>query len=247
MESDKIRINKFLSMSGICSRREADRAILEGRVLVNSLPSEQGQMVSEEDEILFDGKRVSLKNEDIYLIFNKPMGLVCTTAKFENGVKIRNVVDYINYPERIYPVGRLDKNSEGLLILTNQGNVMNKVLKSRYNHEKEYFVKVNKDISDEDLKRLSKGVRIFDPSKNREVYTKRCKVWRESLDSFHIILTQGLNRQIRRMCEAFGFKVVRLRRDRIVNITLGELKPGKYRKLSKEEVAELKRQLNIDE
>ena len=247
MESDKIRINKFLSMSGICSRREADRAILEGRVLVNSLPSEQGQMVSEEDEILFDGKRVSLKNEDIYLIFNKPMGLVCTTAKFENGVKIRNVVDYINYPERIYPVGRLDKNSEGLLILTNQGNVMNKVLKSRYNHEKEYFVKVNKDISDEDLKRLSKGVRIFDPSKNREVYTKRCKVWRESLDSFHIILTQGLNRQIRRMCEAFGFKVVRLRRDRIVNITLGELKPGKYRKLSKEEVAELKRRLNIDE
>ena len=247
MESDKIRINKFLSMSGICSRREADRAILEGRVLVNSLPSEQGQMVSEDDEILFDGKRVSLNNEDIYLIFNKPMGLVCTTAKFENGVKIRNVVDYINYPERIYPVGRLDKNSEGLLILTNQGNVMNKVLKSRYNHEKEYFVKVNKDISDEDLKRLSKGVRIFDPSKNREVYTKRCKVWRESLDSFHIILTQGLNRQIRRMCEAFGFKVVRLRRDRIVNITLGELKPGKYRKLSKEEVAELKRQLNIDE
>lgn len=247
MESDKIRINKFLSMSGICSRREADRAILEGRVLVNSLPSEQGQMVSEEDEILFDGKRVSFKNEEIYLIFNKPMGLVCTTAKFENGVKIRNVVDYINYPERIYPVGRLDKNSEGLLILTNQGNVMNKVLKSRYNHEKEYFVKVNKDISDEDLKRLSKGVRIFDPSKNREVYTKRCKVWRESLDSFHIILTQGLNRQIRRMCEAFGFKVVRLRRDRIVNITLGELKPGKYRKLSKEEVAELKRQLNIDE
>ncbi|MCR5587184.1 MAG: pseudouridine synthase [Lachnospiraceae bacterium] len=247
MESDKIRINKFLSMSGICSRREADRAILEGRVLVNSLPSEQGQMVSEEDEILFDGKRVSLKNEDIYLIFNKPMGLVCTTAKFENGVKIRNVVDYINYPERIYPVGRLDKNSEGLLILTNQGNVMNKVLKSRYNHEKEYFVKVNKDISDDDLKRLSKGVRIFDPSKNREVYTKRCKVWRESSDSFHIILTQGLNRQIRRMCETFGFKVVRLRRDRIVNITLGELKPGKYRKLSKEEVAELKRQLNIDE
>lgn len=234
-----IRINKYLSEAGVCSRREADRMIEQGRIFIDGVSALPGQRVETGQSVTVDGKPVSLEEEEIYLAFYKPRGIVCTTADTENGEKIVNVVDYIQYPKRIYPVGRLDRNSEGLLLLTNQGDVMEKILRSRYGHEKEYFVKVNRRVTDSFLYKMSHGVEIL------ESVTKPCKVWKESEDSFHIILTQGLNRQIRRMCEALGYRVVMLRRDRVVNITLKGLTKGRYRNLTSDEVRELKRQLNI--
>lgn len=234
-----IRINKYLSEAGVCSRREADRMIEQGRILIDGISASPGQRVETGQSVTVDGKQVSLEEEEIYLAFYKPKGIVCTTADTENGEKIANVVDYIQYPKRVYPVGRLDRNSEGLLLLTNQGDVMEKILRSRYGHEKEYFVKVNRRVTDSFLNKMSRGVEILD------TVTKPCKVWKESEDSFHIILTQGLNRQIRRMCEALGYRVVMLRRDRVVNITLKGLTKGRYRNLTPEEVRELKRQLDI--
>lgn len=238
-EQQGIRINKFLSEAGVCSRREADRMLKSGRVTVSGAPAQTGQRILPGDEVCVDGKIVSKEKEEIYLAFYKPKGLVCTTADSENGEQVCNVVDYIDYPKRIYPVGRLDQASEGLLLLTNQGDVMEKILRSRYGHEKEYFVKVDRPISDETLKLLSKGVPILD------TVTKPCKIWRESEDSFHIILTQGLNRQIRRMCEYVEYRVVHLRRDRVMNITLKGLKKGRYRKLTSTEIRLLKKQLGI--
>ena len=182
-----------------------------------------------------DGKPVHKEEEEIVLAFYKPRGIVCTTADSENGEKIVNVIDYINYPKRVYPVGRLDQNSEGLLLLTNQGEMMEKILRSRYGHEKEYFVRVNRKITPEFLKKMSEGVEILD------TVTKPCKVWQEDDRSFHIILTQGLNRQIRRMCDALDYRVTMLRRDRVLNITLEGLVKGRYRRLSPQEVRELKR------
>lgn len=234
-----IRINKYLSEAGVCSRREADRMIEQGRILIDGISASPGQRVETGQSVTVDGKQVSLEEEEIYLAFYKPKGIVCTTADTENGEKIANVVDYIQYPKRVYPVGRLDRNSEGLLLLTNQGDVMEKILRSRYGHEKEYFVKVNRRVTDSFLNKMSRGVEILD------TVTKPCKVWKESEDSFHIILTQGLNRQIRRMCEALGYRVVMLRRERVVNITLKGLTKGRYRNLTPEEVRELKRQLDI--
>lgn len=234
-----IRINKYLSEAGVCSRREADRMIEQGRILIDGISASPGQRVEAGQSVTVDGKQVSLEEEEIYLAFYKPKGIVCTTADTENGEKIANVVDYIQYPKRVYPVGRLDRNSEGLLLLTNQGDVMEKILRSRYGHEKEYFVKVNRRVTDSFLNKMSRGVEILD------TVTKPCKVWKESEDSFHIILTQGLNRQIRRMCEELGYRVVMLRRERVVNITLQGLTKGRYRNLTPEEVRELKRQLGI--
>lgn len=234
-----IRINKYLSEAGVCSRREADRMIEQGRILIDGISASPGQRVETGQSVTVDGKQVFLEEEEIYLAFYKPKGIVCTTADTENGEKIANVVDYIQYPKRVYPVGRLDRNSEGLLLLTNQGDVMEKILRSRYGHEKEYFVKVNRRVTDSFLNKMSRGVEILD------TVTKPCKVWKESEDSFHIILTQGLNRQIRRMCEALDYRVVMLRRDRVVNITLKGLTKGRYRNLTPEEVKELKRQLDI--
>ena len=177
------------------------------------------------------------EEEEIFLAFYKPKGIVCTTAQEENGEQIKNVVDYIDYPKRVYPVGRLDQASEGLLLLTNQGDVMEKILRSRYGHEKEYFVKVDRPIRDEDLRKLAAGVPILD------TVTKPCKVWREDADSFHIILTQGLNRQIRRMCEYLDYRVTHLRRDRVMNITLKGLKKGRYRSLTPMEIRVLRKEL----
>lgn len=232
-----IRINKYLSEAGVCSRREGDRMLEQGRVCIDGKPVGPGARVLPGQVVTVDQKQIEQEQEEIFLAFYKPKGIVCTTADSENGEKIKNVIDYIQYPKRVYPVGRLDQNSEGLLLLTNQGEVMEKILRSRYEHEKEYYVKVNKRVTDEFLDQMASGVPILD------TVTKPCKVWKEDEYSFHIILTQGLNRQIRRMCEYFDYRVVHLRRDRVMNITLEGLRKGRYRKLTSAEIRELKRQL----
>lgn len=233
-----IRINKFLSEAGVCSRREGDRLIAEGRVSLEGRVAVMGDRVLSGQTVAVDGKEIKKEEEEIFLAFYKPKGIVCTTAVEENGEKIKNVVEYIDYPKRVYPVGRLDQASEGLILLTNQGEAMEKILRSRYNHEKEYFVRVNHTIEEDFLKGMAKGVPILD------TVTKPCKVWKEDATSFHIIITQGLNRQIRRMCEYFGYRVTYLRRDRVMNITLSGLKKGRYRSLTAEEIRELKRELD---
>lgn len=237
---EAVRINKFLSEAGVCSRREADRMVENGRVCIDGKPAGKGEMVSEGQKVTVDGKIVKKEEEEIFIAFYKPKGIVCTTADKENGEKVKNVVEYIDYEKRIYPIGRLDQASEGLLLLTNQGDIMEKILRGRYGHEKEYFVKVDHKINDDFIKKMGSGVPILD------TVTKPCKVWKEDDYSFHIILTQGLNRQIRRMCEYFGYRVVHLRRDRVMNITLDGLKKGRYRKLTPKEVAEIKRQVSDD-
>ena len=234
-----IRINKFLSEAGVCSRRQADLMVSEGRVTLDGRLPEAGERVMPGQKVLVDGKEVKKEEEEIYLAFYKPRGIVCTTATEENGEKIQNVVDYVNYRKRVYPVGRLDQASEGLLLLTNQGEVMEKILRSRYEHEKEYFVRVDHEVTEEFIKGMAKGVPILD------TVTKPCRIWREDETSFHIIITQGLNRQIRRMCEYFGYRVTYLRRDRVVNITLDGLKKGRYRKIRADEIAALKKELGI--
>ncbi|MCR5201911.1 MAG: pseudouridine synthase [Lachnospiraceae bacterium] len=240
------RINKFLSEAGVCSRRAADKLIDEGRVLVNGELPEKGASVSEEDVITVDGKPVKLEKEEIVIAFNKPVGLVCTAGSKENGKRVRNVIDYINYPKRIYPVGRLDKDSEGLLLLTNQGELTNRILKSRFGHEKEYYVETNKTITDDMIKRMSEGVKIYDEEKSIDTVTKPCSITRAGDKSFRIILKQGINRQIRRMCESEGLRVILLRRERVMNIELSDLKKGEYRPLTDKELLELKRECGLN-
>jgi len=232
-----IRINKYLSETGLCSRREGDRLIAEGRVAIDGKTAAPGSRVRQGQKVTVDGKEAAKEKEEIFLAFYKPAGIICTTAPPQHGAKEPNVIDYIGYPKRIYPVGRLDKNSEGLLLMTNQGETMDKILRSRYGHEKEYFVRVNKKIEKEFLQKMANGVPILD------TVTKPCQIWKENEMSFRIIITQGLNRQIRRMCEYLGYRVEYLRRDRVINITLEGLKKGCYRKLSSREITELKRHL----
>lgn len=234
---DGVRINKFLSEAGVCSRREGDRMLEKGCISIDGKVATVGARVMPGQKVTVNGKEVKKEEEEIFLAFYKPRGIVCTTATEENGERIQNVVDYINYPKRIYPVGRLDQASEGLLLMTNCGDAMEKILRSRYEHEKEYFVRVDHKIDDNFLKGMQKGVPILD------TVTKPCKIWKEDDTSFHIIITQGLNRQIRRMCEYFGYKVTFLRRDRVMNITLGDLKKGRYRSLTVREIAELKKEM----
>ncbi len=226
-----MRLNKFLSDAGVCSRRQADRMVEEGRVMVDGRIAIMGEQVTENQTICVDGKEVSLVQKKIILMFNKPKGIVCTAEKREKD----NIIDYINYPERIYPVGRLDKDSEGLILLTNDGEMMNEILRARNYHEKEYEVKVNRPITKSFLKQMSEGVEILD------TVTRPCVVKQTGAFTFRIILTQGLNRQIRRMCEALGYRVRDLKRYRIMNIHLGNLEVGKYRQLTPKEYAELQR------
>ena len=229
MEENTTRINKFLSETGFCSRREADRLIEQGRVTINGKIPEMGTKVSPGDEVRVNGELVQQKNEKpIYLAFYKPVGIECTTNL---GVR-DNIVDYINYPERIFPIGRLDKASEGLIFMTNDGDIVNKILRARNNHEKEYIVTVNKPITDRFIDRMANGIPIL------ETITKKCKVEQISKYVFRIILTQGLNRQIRRMCEYLDYEVTALKRTRIINISL-DVQEGKYRNLTDSEVAEL--------
>lgn len=227
MESQGIRINKYLSEAGVCSRREADRQIAEGNVMVDGEIAEPGVRVLPGQRVLFCGKPVEQTEEMILLAFHKPKGIVCTTEKREKN----NVVDFIGYPKRIYPVGRLDKDSEGLLLMTNNGDIVNRIMRAGNVHEKEYIVTVNKPVSEAFLRGLSGGVPLVELG----VTTRRCFVERVGKREFRIILTQGLNRQIRRMCEYFGYRVEKLVRTRIMNIELGNLKSGAYRQVTGEE------------
>ena len=229
-EKDQIRLNKYLSDKGICSRREADRLIAQGRVRINNALAEVGSKVAKGDVVKLDNKPVSPKLESrVYMAFNKPVGITCTTDKSIPG----NIVDCIDYPQRIFHVGRLDKESEGLILMTNDGDIVNKILRASNNHEKEYIVTVDKPVTDEFLKAMASGVPILD------TVTKPSIVDKKSPCVFRIILTQGLNRQIRRMCSFLGYKVVKLRRIRIMNIRLGNLPKGKWRYLTADELKTL--------
>jgi 23S rRNA pseudouridine2604 synthase len=223
-----MRLNKFISETGMCSRRTADEWIARGRVTINGKRAELGSQVSEGDEVRVDQRVVGArkKKKKIYICLNKPVGITCTT---ERGVK-DNIVDFIGHEERIFPIGRLDKDSEGLILLTNNGDIVNEILRSENNHEKEYIVTVDKPVTDAFLAGMAGGVRILDTK------TKPCRVNRVSKFVFRIILTQGLNRQIRRMCEVFGYDVRRLERVRIMNIRLGGLRPGRWRNLTDAEL-----------
>ena len=226
-----IRINKYLSQFGFTSRREADKLILDGRVTVNNKIIQPGYKVQEDEIVKVDGEKIKSNfKKNIYMAFNKPKGIVCTTdtEKEEN-----NIIDYINYNKRIFPIGRLDKLSEGLILLTNDGDIVNKILRSRYKHEKEYLVTVNKKISKDFLKKLENGVPILNTT------TRKCETTFINDFQFKIILTQGLNRQIRRMCEYFDFRVKKLERIRIINIKL-DVPLGKWRYLSQKEIKFLK-------
>lgn len=224
------RINKYLSEAGYCSRRAADKLIEDGRVTINGEVPLMGTKIVEGDVVKVDGKSVVKKDEKaVYLVFNKPRGIVCTT---DTRVEKDNIIDFLNYPKRIFPIGRLDKASEGLILLTNDGDIVNKILRARNNHEKEYIVQVNKPIDKDFVKKMSQGVPILD------TVTRPCKVEQLSRVRFKIILTQGLNRQIRRMCEYLGYHVQQLKRVRIMNIHL-DLPNGKFREMTKEEFREL--------
>ena len=225
-----MRINKYLSQIGICSRREADKLIDSDRVKVNNEIAELGTKIKKGDKITIDNELIEPKKKKTILIaFNKPKGIVCTTNR---SVEKNNIIDYINFPERIFPIGRLDKLSEGLIFLTNDGTLVNKILRSRNNKEKEYIVKVNKSINMDFIRQMSNGIPILN------TVTKNCKLVKVSSNTFKIILTQGLNRQIRRMCEFLGYKVVSLKRTRIMNINL-DVETGKWRYLSSRELDSL--------
>ena len=224
------RINKYLSEIGYCSRRAADKLIEQNRITINGKIPEMGTKVMPKDKICVDGKPVMDENENfVYLAFNKPIGIVCTT---DTRVEKDNIIDFINYPKRIFPIGRLDKPSEGLILLTNDGDIVNKILRARNNHEKEYLVTVDKPLSKDFIQKMSNGVPILD------TVTKECVVEQISRFEFKIILTQGLNRQIRRMCEYLNYNVTKLKRVRIMNINL-DLPVGKHRKLSYKELKDL--------
>ncbi len=226
------RINKYLSEVGYCSRRGADKLIDEGRVTINGVVPEMGTKIAPGDEVKVDGKLISdPKEEPVYIAFNKPVGIVCTT---DTKVERDNIIEFINFPKRIFPVGRLDKPSEGLIFMTNDGDIVNKILRARNNHEKEYLVTVNYPVTDEFLRDMSNGVPILD------TVTKKCKVERVDKNKFKMVLTQGLNRQIRRMCEYFDYRVMKLRRIRIMNIKL-DVPVGKWRHLTQDELKEINR------
>jgi len=230
------RINKFLSEAGVCSRREADRIIAAGRVTIDGTVAECGSRVTEGQIVCLDGKEISAKPDRILLAFNKPQGIVCTTTDRQGK---NDIVDFIGYPERIYPVGRLDKDSEGLILMTNDGAMMDKILRSSNGHEKEYIVRVNRPVTEEFIKNMSDGVYLEELERTTSV----CTVEKVTKFCFRIVLTQGLNRQIRRMCETFGYKVLKLKRIRIMNILLGDLKVGTYREVTGREYDELVRLL----
>ena len=230
-----IRLNKYLSEAGVCSRREADRLIESGIVTVDGKTAAPGMKVEDGQEVRVGKKVVKSKTEKTVLAVYKPAGIVCTEDKREK----KNIIRFLNYPVRITYAGRLDKDSEGLLIMTNDGDLINGMMRARYAHEKEYKVKVNKEITPEFIEKMSRGVHIRDKEKNLDAVTRPCTVKKTGKYTFSIILTQGLNRQIRRMCEALGYKVDVLKRIRIMNVELGDLKPGQVRELTEQELKEL--------
>lgn len=217
-----IRINKYISETGFCSRREADKLVEQGRVMLNGRKAVLGDKASSEDQVSIDGKPLIVKKAGVYIAFNKPVGITCTTERHVKG----NIIDYIKHPERIFPIGRLDKPSEGLIFLTSDGDIVNKILRAGNNHEKEYVVTVDKPVTAEFVARMSSGIPVLG------TVTRKCFVRKESSTVFTIILTQGLNRQIRRMCEFLGYNVLKLKRTRIMNVTLQNLPVGKWRNLT---------------
>jgi 23S rRNA pseudouridine2604 synthase len=229
--AEQVRINVFLARAGVCSRRQADELIRSGRVRINGRPAALGDRVSTGDRVHLDRDRISLKDapEPIYIALHKPRGIVCTTDRREPD----NIVDYLGFQERVFPIGRLDKDSTGLILLTNDGSIVNRILRAQYGHEKEYVVAVNRPLTESFLQAMRSGVPILD------TVTRPCRVRQTGKQKFRIILTQGLNRQIRRMCEALEYRVVRLRRVRIMHITLGSLKVGEWRKLTAKEMRDL--------
>jgi 23S rRNA pseudouridine2604 synthase len=224
-----MRLNKYISETGICSRREADKWIEAGRVTWNGQTAALGTQVADGDEVRVDGQLLGVKKKDVYIALNKPVGIICTT---ETDIA-DNIIDHVRHPERIFPVGRLDRDSEGLILLTNNGDIVNEILRSENNHEKEYVVTVDRPITDLSLKMMATGVKIMGEM------TKPAKVSRVDAQTFKIILTQGLNRQIRRMCSALGYKAQRLQRVRIMNVKLGDLGSGEWRPLTPAELAGL--------
>ncbi len=231
-----MRLNKYISESGKASRRGADKLIADGRVTINGKRATIGSQVEPGDDVRVDGNQIRVARNNVYIALNKPVGITSTTEK---GVK-GNIVDLVNHPLRIFNIGRLDKDSEGLILLTNDGDIVNEILRSEGKHEKEYIVSVDKPITPEFLKKMSEGVKILGTK------TLPCKVTQLSKFDFQIILTQGLNRQIRRMCAELGYEVYRLQRTRIMNIHLGNLPPGQWRDLSKKERTQLFRELNYE-
>lgn len=222
-----MRLNKFISETGMCSRRAADELISSGRVTINGKRAELGTPVNDGDEVRVDKRIISARQQKhVYLCLNKPVGITCTTERHIKG----NIIDFIHHPQRIFPIGRLDKDSDGLILLTSNGDIVNEILRSENNHEKEYIVTVNRPVTDEFLNGMAGGVHILDTR------TKPCKISRVNKNTFRIILTQGLNRQIRRMCEVFGYDVTRLQRVRIINVELGKLKIGQWRDLTEQEL-----------
>ena len=224
-----MRLNKYISETGVCSRREADKWIEAGRVSCNGQPAALGTRVADGDEIRVDGELVGAKKKHLYIALNKPVGITCTTESHIED----NIIDLVGHPERIFPIGRLDKDSEGLILLTNNGDIVNDILRSENNHEKEYIVTVDRPITELSLQMMAGGVKIMGE------LTKPCKVSRVDQVTFRMILTQGLNRQIRRMCSALGYKAQRLQRVRIMNVHLGSLNPGEWRHLTEHELAAL--------
>ena len=229
--SEGIRLNKYLSDHGVLSRRKADEEISNGKVVINNKVAVLGDRVFPGDEVLYNNLPVKEKDAPVVLMVNKPVGIVCTAEKREKD----NIIDFINYPVRIYPIGRLDKDSSGLILMTNQGELVNKIMRASNYHEKEYIVRINKPVTDSFIKGMSEGV----PLRELKTKTRPCKVKQLSKFTFSIILTQGLNRQIRRMCEFFDMRVVELKRVRIMNLRLDDLKEGTYRKITDEEYEKL--------
>ncbi|WP_299064066.1 23S rRNA pseudouridine(2604) synthase RluF [uncultured Polaribacter sp.] len=229
-----INLNKYISSSGICSRREAERFINEGRITINGKPTQLGNRVGKKDVVKFDGRLVTPKNATLYIALNKPVGIVSTTDDREPN----NIVKHVNYPERLFPIGRLDKPSEGLIFLTNDGDIVNKILRAGNNHEKEYFVSVNKSITNDFIQKMGNGIPILG------TVTKNCLVEKVSDKIFKIVLTQGLNRQIRRMCEYLDYEVTKLKRTRIMNVELGYLQTGDWRELTEDEMKEINKMIS---
>lgn len=230
-----MRINKFISETGICSRREADKLVEAGRVTINGERATLGSQAEAGDQVLIDGKPLRSKRKHVYIVLYKPVGITSTTERHIQG----NIVDFVGHKERIFPIGRLDKDSEGLILMTNDGDIVNQILRAEHDHEKEYLVSVDKPITPSFLRGMAGGVKILG------TMTKPCTVTQLGSHGFKIILTQGLNRQIRRMCAAFGYQVRRLKRVRIMNIHLDGLKPGEWRDLTEEELAELERRIQV--
>ena len=230
-----MRLNKYISSTGLCSRRKADELIKDGRVKVNNKIAELGVRVGPEDQVEVNGELLEEKKTHVYIALNKPRGITCTTERHVKG----NIIDFVNHPERIFPIGRLDKDSEGLILLTNNGDIVNEILRNSNNHEKDYIVTVNKDITSSFIENMAKGVKIYNPVKNEYTMTNPCKIEKMGKRLFKLTLSQGLNRQIRRMCTNLGYQVVKLKRIRIINIELNDLPVGKWRDLTQEELSDL--------